>query len=139
MKRYICLLFFYLITSNALGEEENGLNNVSELLWKNRIIIVFSAEDGEVSTLIKEAEEINDRDIVWFVFKGDSVLTNYSGKLSPVFQKRVSDKFRSVAKRVILIGKDGGIKLKADVIDMRNIYAKIDSMPMRRREIRDKR
>ncbi len=139
MKRYICLLFFYLITSNALGEEKNGLNNVSELLGKNRIIIVFSAEDGEVSTLIKEAEEINDRDIVWFVFKGDSVLTNYSGKLSPVFQKRVSDKFRSVAKRVILIGKDGGIKLRADVIDMRNIYAKIDSMPMRRREIRDKR
>ena len=41
--------------------------------------------------------------------------------------------------RVILIGKDGGIKLKRnDQIDLETIFELIDSMPMRKDEIRHK-
>jgi hypothetical protein len=43
-------------------------------------------------------------------------------------------------KQLILIGKDGGIKLRAPLsTDLREAFAFIDSMPMRRAEMWEKR
>ena len=42
-------------------------------------------------------------------------------------------------RRVILIGKDGGIKRRAELdTDLREIFRQIDAMPMRRAEMRTK-
>ena len=39
---------------------------------------------------------------------------------------------------IVLIGKDGGVKLRSKTpLDVETLYAVIDAMPMRRREMRD--
>jgi hypothetical protein len=35
----------------------------------------------------------------------------------------------------LLIGKDGGIKARADDLDLAALFERIDAMPMRRREM----
>jgi hypothetical protein len=45
----------------------------------------------------------------------------------------------SSAFSLILVGKDGGIKLKrSDQVDLREVFELIDSMPMRQNEMRQK-
>ena len=41
--------------------------------------------------------------------------------------------------RLLLIGKDGGVKRsEADAVALEEVFAQVDSMPMRRREMRER-
>ena len=47
-------------------------------------------------------------------------------------------KFReNEPSRVLLIGKDGGVKLRGDELDVQRIFDLIDTMPMRIREMKN--
>lgn len=37
--------------------------------------------------------------------------------------------------RVVYIGKDGGIKLRADQLNLKDVFSLTDAMPMRQREM----
>ena len=53
--------------------------------------------------------------------------------------RRLSERFGMVGGRVavVLIGKDGGVKLRREgEIDLDEIFERIDGMPMRRNEMR---
>ena len=42
-------------------------------------------------------------------------------------------------ERILLVGKDGGVKLRSEEpVSIQRIFDLIDSMPMRRREMREK-
>lgn len=79
---------------------------------------------------------IEDRDIVWFVIGPRGVSSNYGRidrNLEENARSHLSDGHEGL--EVVLIGKDGSEKLRAASLDLDSIFARIDAMPMRRREM----
>jgi len=125
--------------SNARNKELSMVTDLAGLQWKNRVIVVDNAQnDSSVLALFeKNASEINDRDIIWFIFKGDSTFTNYPDELSEGLLSHARERYGFGQGQVVLIGKDGGIKSRLDTVDLNALFLKIDAMPMRQSEIRN--
>lgn len=90
-----------------------------------------------VETLRSARAGVDDRDIVWFVHTGPDVVSNQKA-LSSSLESDVTallEESRS-DERVLLIGKDGGIKSRESSLDLDAIFRRIDAMPMRIREMR---
>ncbi|MFO8027110.1 MAG: DUF4174 domain-containing protein [Opitutales bacterium] len=110
--------------------------------WDYRIILVSTpAANAEnvVSEFKSSCDAINERHILWFVLGGESVATNYAEPLPESFPTEVLKyyfKDASDETEVRLIGKDGGVKEKADALDLDRLFALIDSMPMRQAEMK---
>lgn len=115
------------------------MNSLSDYQWKNRLILVQAADAdaGEIERLKSGRAAIDDRDIVWFVSIGADLVSNQDGVSSGLESeiKALLDQFRS-DERVLLIGKDGGIKSREPSLDLDAIFRRIDAMTMRMREMR---
>ena len=110
--------------------------------WENRIILLFAPSAAnelyqEQFELLQEAEVgVLERDLkVFSVFpnggtQGDEALTQQDiDTLRSAYE--VADEFL-----FILIGKDGGVKNRSPkVVKMSELFAQIDTMPMRQREM----
>ncbi|HAU19021.1 MAG TPA: hypothetical protein DCS72_11870 [Marinobacter adhaerens] len=135
-KRTILTLMLLLITLTTQGA---GMNSLSDYQWKNRLILVQATDEnaGEIDTLRSARAEVDDRDIVWFVNTGADLVSNQDGVSSSLESeiKALLDQFRS-DERVLLIGKDGGMKSREPSLDLDAIFRRIDRMPMRMREMR---
>lgn len=134
--KYLALLTA-LLMSGMVFSEQKPLQDISQLVWKNRIILILSAKDGSDDEQVFEKydDQIKDRDVVWFILKDDQVVTNYLEKLSSEFSSRTKNSFLIESGSVLLIGKDGGIKARAKKLNLDAIFQEIDSMPMRRQEM----
>jgi hypothetical protein len=121
--------------------------DLSKFQWKNRLLLIFAPDENDSlfkklqSEIITQEAEVEDRDLIIFELFGlgssrmNRALLDQS-KVDSI-RRRFSVPQRSF--RVILIGKDGGIKLKRNgQIDLETIFELIDSMPMRKDEIRQK-
>jgi hypothetical protein len=113
------------------------ISDIKSLKWKNRVVIVYETknQDESLQLLKKQAADINYRDIIWFIIKDDNIHTNYSGTLSSEFARNIRVKSGSLKSKVILIGKDGGIKSRSDYLNLNAIFSKIDTLPMRQFEM----
>lgn len=131
--KYIILISIFIINTFVQAESLPKLSNLDSLEWKNRIVIVneIDNQDTVLQLLKKEVDQINDRDIIWFLIKDNSALSNYKGDLSSDFIKNIRQRLSNVKKKVVLIGKDGGIKSQSDYLNLEDIFSEIDSMPMR--------
>ena len=134
-RRFLAMLLV-LVSLTAYGAE---MNNLGDYQWKNRLILVQSASEteGAAETLSDAHEELDDRDIIWFVNTGSGLVSNQATVSGGVEQdvNELLAKGRSEA-RVVLIGKDGGIKSREPSLDLDAIFRRIDAMPMRIREMR---
>ncbi len=122
---------------SAMGAEQNVLQDIADLQWKNRVIVARLADRTEpgIALLEKASEQVHDRDILWFFLQGERVATNYEGQLGEHYVDSMRAKFSGSAKNVLLIGKDGGIKYQSERLDLDTIFALIDTMPMRQLEM----
>ncbi|WP_422083904.1 DUF4174 domain-containing protein [Ulvibacterium sp.] len=118
--------------------------NLKDYQWKNRVLLLF--DDSIKSPALKSQlekfsdvpEEMVERDLILFIVTDKGIFTR-NGHLQDMPLKdaydtaHISEKF----KGVVLIGKDGGAKLKKDFeIDPLVIFDLIDGMPMRKAEMR---
>ena len=122
--------------------------DLSQFQWKNRLLFLFAPNrdhplfDTLHTSLAAQKAEVADRDLVIFEIleSGSSAMgTKY---LDPQTAQSLREKFDlpSGEFTVLLIGKDGGIKLKhRDQIRLEDIFALIDAMPMRQQEMRRQR
>jgi hypothetical protein len=109
--------------------------------WSNRPVIVFaaSADDQrakqQLALLSAAQTQTDDRDIVVLAVWPDRVEGSGSLTLDPeALRARYQVPTGSFA--VLLIGKDTGVKRRADtVIDLGDLFSQIDGMPMRLREM----
>lgn len=134
-------VFFLIILAIYSHQLVYALENVNELEWKHRIILVHALAEPEESLHIfeKQDDEIHDRDIYWFIFLDDGIKTNYQGVLQKKFyDKTINSYFKDAEENVVLIGKDGGIKLKEKHLNLQSIFNLIDAMPMRQLEMKKK-
>ena len=122
------------------------LNDVKELRWSQRVVLVFAANaelaQAADAELTRAGEAVDDREIVWFVVEGESVTTNYPGGLGDGLVGRLREGYmgerQPVTVEVLLIGKDGGVKDRRNELGLESILGQIDQMPMRQREMRER-
>jgi hypothetical protein len=126
----------------ALTAHGADMNRLSDHQWKNRLILVQAESENnhEIETLRKARAEVDDRDVVWFVNTGLDLVSNQKAVSSSLENdiKSLFEKTR-LDDRVLLIGKDGGIKSRDSSLDLDAIFRRIDAMPMRIREMRTNR
>ena len=130
-------------SQNAIAEPLD----LSRFQWKNRLLFLCAPNRNHPmfvslhNSLSAQQAEVDDRDLVIFeILESDPSSINT--------QSLASDSALSLRKQynvnpgefaVLLVGKDGGIKLKRqDEIQLEEIFALIDAMPMRREEMRQK-
>lgn len=140
MSKPLLYVFSFLLLMTALHSAEP--NPLERFLWDHRIILV-SAPSEEVDAMVSELESrqsaIEERHVLWFIFSGRSLKTNYAKPLGKDFQAAVRKRFfkdDDSGVQTRLIGKDGGVKAKLEKLDLPKLFARIDSMPMRQAEMR---
>ncbi|GLQ00436.1 hypothetical protein GCM10007891_22890 [Methylophaga thalassica] len=133
----ILLILFMLLSPIAWAEVIQSLHSLSELKWKNRLILINAGDDINTyqDELSQRDAEINDRDIVWFLINQSSLSTNYTGTVTDNLTKEVRQKLQHHNSLVLLMGKDGGVKATDTQLRLHKLFSEIDSMPMRQREL----
>ena len=133
-------------TVNGLANDSDSID-LNSFKWKNRLLFLFasSEEDQTYHTLKEEINrqdrEIRDRDLlISQIFeKGESRLGKERLSSGQVLSLRKHLSVPSGQFMIILIGKDGGEKLRQDrVVELKEIFKIIDAMPMRQQEMRKK-
>ena len=123
-------LLLILLCSNAMLAQD-----IAKYQWKNRVIIVFGNGDNDprvneqIQALKSYSNEISEREII-------ILLPQNSGERMGLMKRLdLNQDFTGL----ILIGKDGSIKLQEDlIVEPLTLFSLIDTMPMRRAEIRKK-
>ena len=121
--------------------------DLAQFQWKNRLLFLFAEDANDPffknlqSQIRAQKAEVDDRDLIVFEVPAQGPARMNT---SPLDQKE-ADSIRNHfavpgdAFSLILVGKDGGIKLKrSDQVDLREVFGLIDSMPMRQSEMRQK-
>ncbi|UCE54829.1 MAG: DUF4174 domain-containing protein [Desulfobacterales bacterium] len=121
--------------------------DLNQFKWKNRLLFIFapqnsdpffSALQNEIST---QRGEVLDRDLVVFkIFETGPSFKNTT-QIGHTTAEVIRKQFDVPPGRftVILVGKDGGVKLTRNaMVKLKDIFALIDSMPMRQEEMRRK-
>ena len=135
MKSIVFAAAFALASSQAFA-----MDSLSDLKWKNRVVIIFGAstdpEASQQTVAIKEqTSELADRDMVVLRVSGDGVHPVY-GKSPRVVDAQALKKDVGVEDdgfHVVLIGKDGGVKLRSErPVGGLEMFDLIDRMPMRK-------
>jgi hypothetical protein len=121
--------------------------DLSQFKWKNRVLLLFAPGrshpffDNLHLTIMNRKGEVNDRDLVIFeIFESGPSNVNLEELDSPTVRS-LRKKFNITEGEfaVILIGRDGGIKLnRREQTAIEDIFGLIDSMPMRQEEMRGK-
>lgn len=140
------ILFFFVLTSvlsviNMAFAQD--INIPGSYHWKNRIVLVFDQKEEQsmkqqIAQFQEESAGMQDRDLLVFRIKEDKVIgpkSQYGGEAAKKLRAQYEvdrDNFT-----VILIGKDGSEKMRQhEVLGTDKLFATIDAMPMRRREMR---
>lgn len=126
--------------SDAALTDENSVfvdtdtTDLSQFVWLKRPVIVFADSPNDprfiqqLEYLTAREDGLRERDVV--------VLTD----TDPAAEGPLRLKLRPRGFMLVLIGKDGGVKLRKPFPwDVREIGRSIDKMPMRQREIRDRK
>jgi len=121
--------------------------NIADYQWKNRLIFLVDetmqtpAMRSQLNIFSTKVDELEERETLLFQLTPDNVVLSNGEKstLSP------NDVYASLSvsknfKGLILVGKDGGVKLKNTfVVEADAVFSLIDGMPMRKSEIKRKK
>jgi len=137
--RFSILLALLMFTSITIAQDLNKYQ------WKNRILILKDVDlnsdalQNQLKKLQSNHEKLNDRELLLFLVTDTSVY-NSQKDLTDLQPEAIIKKYDlNEFKGVVLIGKDGGIKLKEKfVVNPSTIFELIDGMPMRISEIKNK-
>ena len=133
MKHLLPLVFAGIFATTAAAQSTD-MADLSEFRWKKRPVVVFADSKNDpayieqMEFLEDQTEELIRRDVI--------VLTD----TDPEARSPLRLKMRPRGFMLVLVGKDGGIKLRKPFPwDVREITRSIDKMPMRQREIRERK
>ena len=107
--------------------------SIDQYRWNKRPILVFASsgqDEGytkQLDVLRSDRRGLAERDIV--------VLSDLDSRATGDLREAL----RIEGFEVVLIGKDGGVKLRSKTpVSLDRLFARIDSMPMRQREMRSR-
>lgn len=143
-----------------MAQQSSDTFSMQQFHWKNRPLVVFAPSVGndayaeQLRRLEDAAPGLADRDmVVIHALGGTGPSTTAAGyielfetstprrqtlRAADVDSLRDSYRVDEQQYAVLLIGKDGGVKLRSDEpVTTAELFSLIDSMPMRRREMRE--
>ena len=116
-----------------------SINHLSDLKWKNRVLVVITNEKEEIKDLIKIHNiELKEREFVVIQLDDEKAFIDYT-QMSKRFSQSILKKVKNIPQEVyfVLIGKDGRIKnLFSKNTGMNEIFSEVDKMPMRINEMK---
>lgn len=131
--KFLILAMLLGMVSGLMGDK------ITDFSWKKRLLVVSGADEGFLAAAEEENAGVEDRDMRIFVLSGEGGEKFPVGKdLRAEFVKRLS--VSDDEKKVWLIGKDGNTVLEwgLEEFAFEKVFAAIDGMPMRQREMREK-
>jgi hypothetical protein len=127
-----------MINSSIFGQD------LEKHLWKDRVLLIFSKDDKseklqkQLEVLSKGKKGLTERKLEIYSFTPELFRTNFQedwGESTYLFKKQ-GDLLNDF--QVILIGLDGGIKMKqTSVLELKELFACIEGMPMRIAEVKN--
>ena len=145
MKSILILLFSIFLLMSFPNYSDKIDLNLSDLRWQHRVVVVFAEHQEDehyqtqISSLRNAQEGIKERDLVIISIFNDGE-SNFDGlpvteSSSQNIRKKLNPNNQVFS--FILIGKDGGVKMREQqVVTPGELFAVIDRMPMRQREMR---
>jgi len=137
-KNYLTLVFSILLFNMNAQELEQHQ-------WKNRILIIKTKQDSnnvfdkQLAEVLSDKKGIIERKLIIYT-ANDAILKMLDfSKNKEIKISNVKDGILKPKENfeILLIGLDGGIKLKQDeFLALENLFSLIDGMPMRRRELK---
>jgi len=130
------------------GGQEKEVFELRKFQWKNRILLIFapSAEDPARKSLVAELNTqvagVRERDLLIGEFFEAGASRFAGASLTPESAEELRRQFavRKGMPTVILVGKDGEVKLRREgPVQAAEIFALIDSMPMRQKEMGERK
>ena len=146
--RMFAVIFFILIGLTVWTPKETLSMDLTKFQWKNRLLFIFAQDDSHPlykdlqSQIVAKKAEVNDRDLIVFEVpaKGPARMNTRPLDQKEADSMRTHFAIPSNTFSLILVGKDGGIKLKReDRVDLSDVFGLIDSMSMRQREMQRKK
>lgn len=125
-----------------------GDDPLSEFRWENRILLISALLDtltGEElqalrKVLTTEAKPLRERDLIVIDLSQRPLNLPNAKRLSPAKSDLLSRKLKlseATGPVYLLLGKDGGEKARqSPQLDLAKLFALIDTMPMRRAEMK---
>ena len=124
-----------------------SMNPILKHQWEERVLIVTASSPTNIGyksqqQLLTEGKKgMKERNLVIYRLYSDHWVDPNQEMLSQEDADAIYDAY-GIEKgtfSVVLIGKDGGVKMrKDDLVSTREIFQLIDSMPMRQQEMRRK-
>lgn len=137
--RFIGVFIVFMLFFNT---SKTCAQNLDTYQWKNRIILLKDANldsdwlQAQLKRLKSSAQELLEREVVMFLVNEKGV---YDGMLTKteLHADSIIAKYRLADfEGLVLIGKDGGTKLREEfIVHTSEIIELIDSMPMRTMEM----
>ena len=126
------------IITLLMSIDKGYTQNLSDYQWKNRVLILSEATEEETLSNIafkkvtNQMEACDERDMIFSFLKNNELTTPDGQKIGSKIS--LPTEFNGY----LLIGKDGGIKMKEDYpLDLEKVFDRIDGMPMRRAKMRN--
>jgi len=123
------------------------IKDLHDFQWKNRLLIICTNSDTQsqiehqLAEIEKAKKDFAERDLKVVILKNQKVeIWNSSASHQLAYGQIIQELNIRTEKSYqnLLIGKDGGVKLREDSpISNQKLFNTIDAMPMRQREMRD--
>jgi len=115
------------------------MESLSRFEWQNRVLLVFGTSNDpriarQIDILSGQVGALADRDMVILKVTGDQVVSVFGAApdLDPERLRKEAN-IDGDAFEAVLVGKDGGVKLRSSsVVSDVVLFELVDSMPMRR-------
>lgn len=137
----IVVIIGFMIFGSMLNDVE--VLSLNDFRWENRIIIVNSdlaqtKKSKQLELLMQDTIGLKDRNLLVFSVENEMAHELVNEKLYKIGEEQLTKlNFTKGSFEIILIGKDGGIKLRnTSIVQNSEIYGLIDRMPMRQAEMR---
>jgi hypothetical protein len=117
----------------------SAMDSLSQYDRKNRVLVLFGDPEDrdmrrQIALLRAQSDELSERDMIVLQVSGDIVnaIHGQGGNLHAETLRTDAD-IRGDGFQAILVGKDGGVKLRSNkVVGDVEMFEFIDRMPMRR-------
>lgn len=140
----LVLVLAVVVTSTVVGSTTAMAAELGDYLWSQRPLLVFAPvdDDARLAETRRRVEatkcDFVDRDMVLGVVVTEGTSTLDGQPIGTAESARLAQTYGVGADdyTALLIGKDGGEKLRVDgVPDLQSVYDLIDGMPMRGNEM----
>ncbi len=122
----------------AAVTEGLAVGDLSQYQWKNRVLVLFGDKADpdvarQIDLLKRQEADLADRDMVVLHVTKDRIVPVYGHAPDAAADELRSELKATEGFELVLIGKDGGVKLRSrEPATSAEVFDLIDRMPMRR-------